>query len=285
MRHSNLTLFIALFFAALTSIGASAQELPFKGGENLSYKLHYKWGVINADIAKLDFNVKEETYQGTPCFRLVTKGATSNLAASIVKVKYLYDSRFSRDGLAPLSFYREQTEGSYWAKNSYSWENNGRRLKAHVEKSTRGVRDTVFTSKSVIYDVITTLYGIRAADLDAVKNGGKLNFVAALDRNLYDINVKFVKSEDKRVGEMGVMATDKFVMNIRRREGGERLDKESSIALSSKDSGALSPIYLWITPDQTRTIVAFSTGIAVGAINGRLVSASGLKSPLPKPVK
>ena len=278
MKHFNLTIFIALFFLALTSIvPASAQELPFQGGESLSYKIHYKWGVINADIAKLEFNLKEENYKGTPCFRLVTKGATSNLAASIVKVQYYYDCRFSKDGLIPLAFYREQTEGSYWAKNNYTWNATGKSLHAVVDKSTRPHRDTTFNSKDMIYDVISALYAVRAADLDAVKEGKTLHLVTALDCNLNDLRVSYVKTENKKVPDLGVVEADKYVLYFRTRKGGERRDKESSVAISNKGDGNLDPIYLWITPDESRTVVSFSASIAVGSVVGRLVDSRGTK--------
>ena len=277
MRHFNLTFIFALVLAALTSIEVSAQALPFQGGENLTYKLHYKWGVINADIAKLEFNIKEENYQGTPCFRLVTKGATSNLAASIVKVQYYYDSRFSRDGLVPLSFYREQTEGDYWAKNNYTWDKSGKKLRAVVDKSTRPHRDTTFTSKDIIYDVISALYAVRAADLDAVKAGKTLHLVTALDCNVNDLRVSYVKTENKKVPDLGTVEADKYALYFRTRKGNERRDKESSVAISTKEDGNLTPIYLWITPDESRTVVGFSAAIAVGSVVGRLVDSRGTK--------
>ncbi|MBO4558267.1 MAG: DUF3108 domain-containing protein [Bacteroidales bacterium] len=277
MKHSNLTFIFALLFAALTSIAASAQGLPFQGGEKLSYKLHYKWGVINADIARLEFNIKEENYNGTPCFRIVTKGATSNLAASIVKVQYYYDSRFSQDGLIPLSFYREQTEGSYWAKNNYTWSANGKQLRAVVDKSTRPHRDTTFKLNEVIHDVIGSLYCVRAADLDAVKAGKTLHLVTALDCNINDLTVSYVKTEEKKVPDLGTVTADKYALYFRTRKGGERLDKESHVAIANKGDGNLIPIYLWITPDESRIIVSFSAAIAVGNVVGRLVESHGTK--------
>lgn len=279
MKHFNLTL-IALAFAALaTGWTASAQELPFQGGEQLKFKLKYKLGVISADIATVDFNLKEENYNGAPCFRLVTKGATSNLA-SLVKVSYLYDCRFTKEGLVPRVFYREQYEGSYWAKNNYTWDATGKQLRAVVDKSTRPHRDSVFTAQSIIYDVITVLYAIRAADLDAVKKGYGLKYVAALDCNINDITVRYVATENKKIQDLGTVKADKYVMYYKVRNGGERLDKESAVAISANGDGTLKPIYLWITPDESRTVVALSTAITVGNVEGRLVDAKGLKSPV-----
>lgn len=281
MKHSNLTFIAALLIAAFTPVfQAVAQDHPFQTGEKLTYKLRYKLGVINADIANLEFNIQEDNYQGTPCYRLVTDGATSNLAASIVKVKYHYDSRFSRDGLVPLSFYREQTEGSYWAKNNYTWDKSGKRLRAVVDKSTRPHRDTIFTDKNIIYDVISVLYAVRAADLEAVKAGKALNMVAALDCNVNDLRVSYVATENKKVPDLGVVQADKYALYFKTRKGGERRDKESSVAISNKGDGNLEPIYMWITPDESRTVVSFSAAIAVGKVEGRLVKATGTRTPV-----
>lgn len=280
MKRFNLILIFAVAILAALPVNGIAQEYPFQDGEKLTYKLRYKLGVINADIADLEFNIKEENYQGTPCYRLVTDGATSNIAASVAKIKYHYDSRFSRESLVPLSFYREQTEGSYWAKNNYSWDASGKRLRAVVDKSTRPHRDTVFTDKNIIYDVISVLYAVRAADLEAIKAGKTLHMVTALDCNVNDLKVSFVKNEDKKVSGLGTVNADKYALYFRVRKGGERRDKESAVAVSNKGDGNLEPIYLWITPDESRTVVAFSTAIAVGNVVGRLVSAKGGRTPI-----
>ena len=274
------TFLLSLFFLAIAlPVEIKAQDHPFGDGEKLTYKLHYKWGVINADVAVLSFDLKEEKYGDIPCFHLVTKGATSNLAAALVKVQYNYDSRFAVSDLAPLVFYREQTEGSYWARNNYTWSDGGKCLKAHVDKSTRPVRDTVFKADKVIYDVITMLYEVRAADLDAVKGGRTIHIMCALDCNVNDVYISYVKAENKKVSGIGTVATDKYMLRVIPRKGAEQLDKESVIAVSSKGE-ELAPIYLWITPDASRTIAAFSTAIAVGKINGMLTGANGLKCPL-----
>ena len=121
MKRFSTILLLLFFLAVALPSHIKAQDHPFVGGERLTYKLHYKWGVINADVANLSFDLKEEDYKGTPAFHLVTKGATSNFVASLVKVQYNYDSRFATSDLTPLLFTREQTEGSYWARNNYSW--------------------------------------------------------------------------------------------------------------------------------------------------------------------
>lgn len=283
MRLFNILLALLTLFATGLHTDIQAHDHPFQGGEEISYKLRYKWGMINADIARLDFNIQNETFDGEPCFRLVTRGATSNLAASLVKVKYYYDSHFRRSDLTPVAFYRRQTEGSYWAKNDYTWDKTGRRLHAIVDKSTRPLRDTVFTSAEVIHDVISAIYSIRAADLDAIKRGKTLHLVAALDCNMYDMFIDYERSENKKVPDMGTFATDLFVMRVQTRDGAEQLSKESAIALSNKGGGSLAPISMWITQDENRAVVFFSTAIAFGSINGRLTNASGTRCPL-KPV-
>jgi len=272
MKHFKLILFTVLA-AALFSMNLSAAQLPFKGGDKASYKIHYKWGVINADIAELNVSLKEETYNNVPCFRLQTSGGTSNFVKNLVKIKYSYDSRFSCDGLVPLYFEREQTEGDYWAKNVYTWNNQGRKLNAHVEKSTIGVKDTVMTANNIIYDVITVIYALRAADLESIKNGGSLHFVAALDRNISDVYVTYVKSEEKKSAEAGVFQTDKYRLKIVPHKNNEQLSNETGMAISNND-GKLAPVYLWLSADESKNLLFFSTSLAIGSVNCRIVSSN-----------
>ena len=276
---------ISFFFLSLVLFAAShiayGQDYPFRTGEKCTYTLQYKWGIITADIANLEFNVQDGAWQGTPCFHLVTRGSTTKLVSNLVKVDYLYDSYFSTDGLMPQHFYREQTEGSYWAKNTYSWSNNGRRLNARVEKSTRGLRDTVMTDKKVIYDPISMLYVMRSSDLDnLVNNGGKLHFVTAMDRNLYDMELTYVKSEEKKSPEMGTFMTDKFCMRLVCRPGGSNLAKEETLAVAGSDDGKLAPVYFWTSTGKGRTVLFFSAPVAIGSVNGRITDFSGGKYPL-----
>ena len=59
MKHSNLTFIAALLIAAFAPVfQVVAQDHPFQTGEKLTYKLRYKLGVINADIANLEFNIQ-----------------------------------------------------------------------------------------------------------------------------------------------------------------------------------------------------------------------------------
>lgn len=269
MRHSKFLLAL-LIFPVLCSQMVQAGNLPFKGGERVSYKIHYKWGFINADIAELNVRLTEETYEGTPCFRLQTSGGTSDFIKNLVRVHYSYDSRFCAETLEPLLFKREQSEGDYWAKNFYTWSDGGRTLKAHVDKSTNGPRDTVMRAGQPIYDVITVLYALRAADLDAVKKGSKLHFVVALDRNMDDIYVTYEATEIKKSREMGELKADKFCLKVVPRKGNENLSRESVVSISNSDNDKLSPVYIWLSSDDSHRLLFFSTQLSVGSINGRI---------------
>ncbi len=270
MKHSRFLLAL-LFFPVLFCQMAAAGNLPFKGGERVCYKIHYKWGFINADIADLNVSLTEETYEGTPCFRLQTSGGTSDFIKNLVKVHYSYDSRFATETLEPLFFKREQSEGDYWARNLYTWSDGGRTLNAHVDKSTRGPRDTVMTADRPIYDVITVLYALRAADIEAVKRGGELHFVIALDRNMDDLYVTYEATELKTSRELGELQADRFCLKVVPRKGNENLSKESVVSISNSKDDKLSPVYLWLSSDESHRLLFFSTRLSVGSINGRII--------------
>ncbi len=72
---------------------------------------------------------------------------------------------------------------------------------------------------------------------------------------------------------MGELQADKFCLKIVPRKGNENLSKESVVAISNSDDDKLSPVYLWLSGDDSHRLLFFSTQLAVGSINGRIIKA------------
>ena len=279
MKAFRLSILALLLFLAMPS-AVSAAEYPFANGEKIGLALHYKWGVVNADIAQLNFDLQETSSPEGPCFRIRTTGNTNKFFDKFFKVRYIYESDFLKSNLNPVYFHRETYENDYWAKNTYSWSNGCKTLHAKVTKSTRPATDTIITKNEVIYDVIGMFYKLRSMDLDALKKGGSRKILIALDRNTYDVSVSYVTTENRKSSEMGTFKADKFVVMIRRHKGGDNLSEETQFAVKDKGNGDLGPIYFWLSADGARVPLFFQAPLAVGAVNGRITSLSGTKVPV-----
>lgn len=279
MRTFRLSIIALLLFLSMP-LASSAADYPFENGEKVGMTIHYKWGVVNADIAKVDFNLKETSTAAGQCFEIKTTGNTNKFFDKFFKMRYLYESKFLKSNLNPVYFHRETYEGDYWAKNTYSWSNGGRTLNAKVTKSTRPAVDTTITKKEVIYDVIGLFYNMRSQDIEAMKKGGNRKFTVALDKNTYDVVMSYVTTEKRKSAEMGTFQTDKFSLTIRRHKGGVNLADETQFSMKDKGEGYMGPVYVWFSTDQARVPLFFQAPLSVGAVNGRITSLSGTKVPV-----
>ena len=279
MKTSRLSI-LALLALLVAPLAASAADYPFSSGENVGMVIHYKWGVVNADVAKADFALQEVSSPSGQCFYLKFAGGTNKFFDKFFKVSYLFESKFLKSNLDPVYFHRESYEGNYWVKNTYTWRNGCRTLDAKVTKSTRPAADTTITKDEIIYDVVGMFYKIRSLDLDALKKGGSRKITFALDKNSYDVTVSYVTSENRKSAELGTFACDKYCLMLRRHKGGVNLADETQFAMKDKGEGELGPMYIWLSPDQARVPLFFQVPLAVGAVNGRIYTMNGTKVPV-----
>ena len=96
MKINIIALFILLFHF---NVYAQLDDIPFKKGENLEYKIHY--GPIAAGMAS--FEVK--TFQDQ--FKFIATGKSKGVFNLFFKVKDHYESIVDKNSLNPNRFYRK----------------------------------------------------------------------------------------------------------------------------------------------------------------------------------
>ena len=62
-------------------------KLAFKGGERLSFVIHYKWGGINSDVANATVKLDTTTLNGVPVFHSRVFGKTARFYDLFFKVR------------------------------------------------------------------------------------------------------------------------------------------------------------------------------------------------------
>lgn len=291
MKSTIITVLIAISFLLCAGGSVSAQEsadLPFKDGENLKIVIHYKCG-FNADIGEMHLKTTEETIpDGRKIFHIVADASTYKFWDSFFKVRDTYESKFFPD-LQPYYFYRNINEGSHWAKNWYDWSDEGRNLHAIVKKRGRPDRDTSYTETMVIRDLINLICDFRAGDVQSVIDGNRKYYVMAMDKDILDISVRFVKREEKKLGSLGRFNTLKFGIALSPRaknedKGSERFSLDYGDVPEGGESGEVfygkDKVFIWLTDDDNYLPVFFSAPVTVGSINGRVVEIEGARHPL-----
>lgn len=242
------------------------ESLAFKGGEKLVFTIHYKWGIINADVAQATLKVDTMVLNGNKVFHASLTGKTQKFYEKFFRVKEELDSWFTRDGLAPVKFTRFAREGKYTCTNLYSYartpDGNGL-INASLSNSRKGEFSATLPLDKCTYDIPLMYYVLRNIDLAQLKEGADYPMTFAVDDDVYTLHFRYFGKEVKDVPEIGSVRCLKFSFEV---VSGEVFSGESDL-------------FGWFSDDDNRIPVWFTAPLKVGRVQGRLRSYSELKSP------
>lgn len=264
----------AVILAALT-LPASAQEriptgslkeedLVFKSGETIDFTIHYKWGIINADVAKATFKVRDANLRGQDVFHASLTCKTQRFYEKLFLVKEDFDSWFTKDGAVPLKAARSALEGKYTATNDYTYFpfSENPYIDADVTTSRKGDRTATLPYDETTYDIMLMLCTLRNLDADRLQDGTVFPITLAIDTKTQKLRFTYYGKETKKIPGIGNVRCLKFGFQV---NDGEVFD-------GSQD------LLGWFSDDGNRIPVWFQAPLKVGEVQGRLRSYSGLKS-------
>jgi len=282
--YKTILMMLAILLPASSTILAQQRELPFQAGEKAQIIIHYKYGP-KMDIGKMDIAVTEKS----GLMNVRADISTYSFWDKFYKVRDVYETTFTKDGIVPVKAYRDVHEGDFWARSDYDWRNGGRTLHAVVDKKNRPHRDTVYNESKPVRDVMNLFFAIRALDIDKLIDGKVAHQIVAMDKDLLNVKLKFFGREEKKISGLGTFRTIKLgvTVNARNVEEVPESDKSNfSIAAEKGDGGdenvfyGNSKIFIWVSDDENHMPLFFSAPVKVGSINGRLADFSGLKYPM-----
>ena len=241
------------------------ENLAFKGGEKLVFTLHYKWGIINADVAQATLRVDTTILNGKKVFHASLTGKTQKFYEKFFRVKEELDSWFTRDGLSPVKFTRFAREGKYTCTNLYAYDHTpgNECIKASLNNSRKGDFSATLPLDKCTYDIPLMYYVLRNIDTDALREGNDYPMTFAVDDDVYTLHFKYLGKENKVVDGIGSVRCLKFSFEV---VSGEVFSGESDL-------------FGWFSDDENRIPVWFSAPLKVGQVQGRLRSYEELKNP------
>ena len=269
--------FAAILFFASTALSASEEgkcipvkkleekNLAFKGGEKLVFTLHYKWGIVNADVAQATLKVDTTILNGNKVFHASLTGKTQKFYEKFFRVKEELDSWFTRDGMKPMKFTRFAKEGKYTCTNLYSYDHTpgNEHISASLSNSRKGEFSATLPLDKCTYDIPLMYYVLRNVDATKLKEGADYPMTFAVDDDVYTLHFRYLGKENKRVLDVGTVRCLKFSFEV---VSGEVFSGESDL-------------FGWFSDDDNRIPVWFSAPLKVGQVQGRLHSWSELKNP------
>ena len=239
----------------------SKDKIAFKGGENLVFTVHYKWGLINADVAQATLKLDSTVLNGQKCYHGSLRGKTQKIYETVFRLKEDFDCWFTCDGLKPLKFTRDCVEGSYWCKNLYTYSSD--QINAQVTNSKRGEFSVTLPKDDCTYDVAMLFFMLQNMDVSKLKAGGRYPMSYACDHKVHNIHFVYYGKENRKVAGK-TMRCLKFGFEVPK---GESFDGDSAL-------------YAWFSDDGNKIPVYFVAPLKIGQVRGRLNYYSGLKNPV-----
>lgn len=248
---------IMIFFFLLAFAKIQGQELPFKGGEWLKFKV--KYGIFNTSEATL--HLKEVNYEGEKVFHAVGKGSTTGLARVFFRVDDTYESYFGVEDGTPRHFVRDIYEGGYTKHLKMYFNHVTQRAKIDNIETGGSVEITVPIG---IQDVISGFYSLRQhPEIDSIKEGQEVEMDMIFDDDeIFKFKLRYLGKEKikTKFGSVNTMIFRPLVQD------GRVFKEQESLTL-------------WITDDQNKIPVRVKASLRVGSLVADLDAFNGLKYP------
>lgn len=242
-------------------VNLNKDKLAFKGGEKLVFTIHYKWGIVNADVAQAFIKLDSTRLNGKKVYHGSLSGNTQKIYEQVFKVREHMDSWFTCDGFDPVKFTRDAREGNYWCTNLYTY--SGSQINATINNSRKGEFNVTLPKDNCTFDLPLMYYVMRNMDVSKLKVGGRYPMTFACDSHVRTLSFVYLGKENRKVRGMGTVRCLKFGFDVVKGE------------VFSGDS----KLYAWFTDDANKIPVYFVAPLKLGEVRGRLYSSSGVRHP------
>lgn len=254
---------VAAAAAAQTSTG---RNIPFKDGEGLRYTVSYKIGMVNTDVADVNFNTTATQHEKVDAYNVHAYSVTYPLYKSFFDINDHYNSILEASTLRPIMLTTELQEGRYRFSSRflYDWDNMVVHTQFRNHKNPDYTKMTLeMTAKS--FDALAFFYNFRSQDLASYKEGDSFIIHLVLEKSIRQISYRFEGREVIDLKGLGKFKTLKFTCQLATDEG-----------VTFEDG---SQLLIWISDDMNKIPIYMETPIRIGTIRVRLASFEGLKYP------
>ena len=173
-----------------------------------------------------------------------------------------------------MDYLRHVHEGDYWARALCTWNEDASQLRLVGDKRNRPHRDTTYTDPLMIRDLINLIFHLRTVNPEEMT--APTPYLMIVDKDLIDVQLRFVGREVKKIPGLGHCRTLKFAATMQTRLAG---DEEDEHTVGGADGDTKERLFFWLSDDDNRMMVFFTMPLTVGTINGRAVGYGGLRYP------
>ncbi|GHT04702.1 hypothetical protein AGMMS49525_11330 [Bacteroidia bacterium] len=257
---------LLLIWSLLISGCAYAQdEIRFQSGEELSYNIKYKYGLIVMTGATGVHRLNTTTYNGQSAIKASMALKTTSFFDKVYRTRDTLLSYVSIPALQPLFVERMVHE-----EKTHFWE-KGKTLKFSSTQSQVNLKrirlnreplDTIMTTNALGYDILSMLLVARSVDYDNMAIGTSQKTVVFFGIDQANITIRYA---GKQTVDVGKYHYNTIKLN---------LDITDKVFTTSKNA-----VEIWLGDDPNRVPVRIKAKLKFGAAEAELSNAKNLKYP------
>jgi len=260
---------IMFVLSALFSLNAGAQcklnNTFFQAGEDLSYDLYFKYGIIYTKAGTSSLRTVSEKYNGIDAYKMTLLAQSTGTVRKLFSLNDTLMCYTTKD-LVPLAYIKDAFEGKDYTQEEvkYTYSGQGVSLKAKRHKNGNFRFDETITSNSCMYDMMSVVFYARTLDFSAMKKGQttKVDFISG--KKKVNMIIEYDGIETVEANDNKKYSCIKLILSI--------MDD----AFSDKKEA----MKVYITNDSNHMPVRLDSKLNIGSTRAILKSYKGNKHPV-----
>lgn len=235
------------------------KNTAFNADEQVIFHVYYAVAGIYVNAGTATFTNTLETFNNRPVYHIVGDGKTNPSYDWIYKVRDRYETYIDTATLQPLKFIRNVNEGGYKFYENITFNRSA---------NTAVTNEGVYKVPDCIQDVLSAMYYARNIDFDKYKAGDKIPFKMFLDREVFDMYIRYLGKETVKTkyGKFKAIKFKPLLLKGTIFEGGEKMT-------------------VWVSDDKNHVPLRIESPIVVGSVKIDMMSHRNLRYPLSSLIK
>ena len=237
----------------------------FQSGEELTYDVYFKYGLIHKKAGLATLKIKNDTYRSRDAYRMTMIANSTGLAKKIFTLSDTMFCYMSKN-IEPLSYTKYAHEGSDHTQEYITYDYSSGKVKVHT-KLTRNDKlrhDTIISSSECMYDMMTIIYYARTLDYRQMKKGDSQSSMLITDKTKVDMKIKYHGTE--KVEANDGKKYDCIVLTL--------------VINTSAFENQKEAMKIYITNDENRIPIRINSKLKVGSTYTLIKKINGNKPPL-----
>lgn len=234
------------------------ENKTFQGGEEITYKLYYNWGIMWLSAGEVTFKVNDMGSQ----YHVAVAGRTYKSYEWFFKVRDYYDTYIDKNSLLPKTAIRNVREGKYRLYDEITFDQENKKASSLRGKTKDQATKKEYNLGECMHDMLSVIYYSRNIDFENYNVGDKFPVKIFMDKEVWPLNVKYKgKQSRKKIKGKGRFNTIKFSPQV----VSGRVFKEGE------------EMMVYVSDDKNRIPLLIESPVSVGSVKAVLKNYKGLK--------